>query len=194
MSWSRRSGTTGRTRTASPGFGHPGRIRARWPGTPGRIRTCSPGFVARGHVLVQGLDWVETEGIEPSLPQCESGVFPLDDVPKKAAPTGIEPASTLLDRQAASPDASRANAHGVTTGNRTRTGRFTASHANRYTMATINAGSRMVWVAGIEPAASSFRARASSADLHPGNGGLGRSRTGDVRVAAACLASWRRDQ
>src|SRR5688572_9127462 len=54
-----------------------------------------------------------------------------------AVPTGIEPASTLLDRQAAYPDAY--GTFGVTTRTRTGTGRFTASHANRYTMATIDA-------------------------------------------------------
>src|SRR5436309_1197008 len=75
-----------------------------------------------------GAAWcgVETEGIEPSSPHGESGILPLEDVPgmvavalggggvgedggsvsmNVAVPTGIEPVSTLLDRQAASPDA-----------------------------------------------------------------------------------------
>ena len=37
---------------------------------------------------------VETEGIEPSSPLCESGIFPLDDVPMTVIvrAAGIEPA------------------------------------------------------------------------------------------------------
>jgi hypothetical protein len=65
-------------------------------GTPGRIRTFSPEFVARDHVLVQGPgteSMVETEGIEPSSPQCECSIFPLEHVPSESVRTaGIEPA------------------------------------------------------------------------------------------------------
>src|SRR5262249_42393352 len=100
-----RGRTTGRNRTASPGFGDPGRIRARWRGTPGRTRTFPPEFVARGHVLVQGRfpdrgrresnpnphrhgvpasapPWsydgeVETKGVEPSSPHVRERHIPV---------------------------------------------------------------------------------------------------------------------
>ena len=79
-----------------------------------------------------------------------------------AVPTGIEPASTLLDRQAAYPDAY--GTLGVTTGTRTRTKRFTASRANRYTMATIKASLRSLPCLRQGPRSQSARDE-SNADL-----------------------------
>src|SRR5262249_40910881 len=94
-----------------------------------------------------------------------------------AVPTGIEPASTLLDRQAAYPDAYGTS--GVTTRTRTGTKRFTASraqplhHGHRDAVRPCSAGEsnadlprctrrplcdeRMVGVAGFEPATSRSR-------------------------------------
>src|SRR5262245_50826791 len=82
---------------------------------------------------------VEPAGVEPASPACRAGILPLDDDPM-AVPTGIEPASTLLDRQAAYPDAYGTS--GVATRSRTGTKRFTASGANGYTMATMKRSAR----------------------------------------------------
>ena len=142
-------------------------------GTPGRIRTFSPEFVARGHVLVQGRGTA-----------------------RAAVPTGIEPVSTLLDRQAAYPDAY--GTLGLPRGDHPDSNRDQEVHSLsceplhhghhqqesqsargesnadlpvigqlHYLYAT--SGESTVWVAGIEPAASSFQARLSTSDLHPEN-------------------------
>ena len=79
-------------------------VRSPWQDSNLLSRVRSPGSRPRAGVWL-----VETEGIEPSLPLCGSGVFPFGRRPRA----------------------------GVTTGIRTRTRRFTASRANRYTMATM---------------------------------------------------------
>ena len=95
----------------------------------------------QGHEIAEPSPWhlVEPTGVEPASPACRAGILPLDDDPI-SGPDGIEPASTLLDRQAAYPDAYGTS--GVTTRIRTGTKRFTASRANRYTMATVKQSAR----------------------------------------------------
>ncbi len=83
-----------------------------------------------------------------------------------AVPTGIEPVSTLLDRQAASPDAFGTSAQLA-----------------------------RVWVAGIEPAAASFQARTSTNDLHPGASRAAPAAGFEpaiLRLTAGCLSAWPR--
>ena len=84
---------------------------------------------------------VEPAGVEPASPACRAGILPLDDDPiKHGGPDGNR---TRLDpaRQAGGIPRCLRDLR-VTTGIRTRTKRFTASRANRYTMATVKQSAR----------------------------------------------------
>ena len=97
-------GTTGQGRTASPAFGGPGRIRARWRtiGGSARGRTGLSRVAAVRHSLIDHGPKVESGGIAPPSPACRTGDLLLIDDPSGGS-DGIRTRDLLRDRQAATP-------------------------------------------------------------------------------------------
>ena len=97
-------GTTGQGRTASPAFGGPGRIRARWRtiGGSARSRTGLSRVAAVRHSLIDHGPKVESGGIAPPSPACRTGDLLLIDDPSGGS-DGIRTRDLLRDRQAATP-------------------------------------------------------------------------------------------